>query len=127
MFAQAGFVRTACGSGRAPVLVRTACGSGRLHFRLLVASAGPDGGLQQIDRRMRDLRPEGWTIAHKTGTGQVYGSEQAGYNDIGILTSPDGHPVVAMMPDEQSADRNGTSPGIARGPALNVSSGKGAS
>lgn len=41
---------------------------------------------------------EGWRIAHKTGTGQVWGGEQAGYNDIGILTSPDGrHYAVAVM------------------------------
>ena len=40
----------------------------------------------------------GWRIAHKTGTGQVLGPVQAGYNDIGILTSPDGrHYAVAVM------------------------------
>lgn len=35
------------------------------------------------------LRP-GWSISHKTGTGQVLGGVQAGYNDIGIVTAPDG-------------------------------------
>jgi beta-lactamase class A len=30
----------------------------------------------------------GWSILHKTGTGQELGSEQAGYNDVGIITSP---------------------------------------
>ena len=40
----------------------------------------------------------GWRIAHKTGTGQVLGETQTGYNDIGILTSPDGrHYAVAVM------------------------------
>jgi beta-lactamase class A len=40
----------------------------------------------------------GWSIAHKTGTGQVFGGTQAGYNDIGILTAPDGrHYAVAVM------------------------------
>ncbi len=40
----------------------------------------------------------GWRIAHKTGTGQVWGGAQAGYNDIGILTSPEGrHYAVAVM------------------------------
>jgi len=40
----------------------------------------------------------GWRIAHKTGTGQVLGPVQAGYNDIGILTAPDGrHFAVAVM------------------------------
>lgn len=41
----------------------------------------------------------GWRIAHKTGTGQVLGSTQAGYNDIGIVTSPEGrsYAVAVMM------------------------------
>jgi beta-lactamase class A len=40
----------------------------------------------------------GWRIGHKTGTGQVYGGVQAGYNDIGIITSPEGrHYAVAVM------------------------------
>jgi beta-lactamase class A len=40
----------------------------------------------------------GWTIAHKTGTGQELGGEQAGYNDIGIITAPDGkHYALAVM------------------------------
>ena len=40
----------------------------------------------------------GWRIAHKTGTGQVWGGAQAGYNDIGIVTSPEGrHYAVAVM------------------------------
>jgi len=43
------------------------------------------------------LRP-GWTLSHKTGTGQVLGAYQAGYNDIGILTAPDGRSyAVAVM------------------------------
>jgi beta-lactamase class A len=43
------------------------------------------------------LKP-GWTLSHKTGTGQVYGPYQAGYNDIGILTAPDGRSyAVAVM------------------------------
>jgi beta-lactamase class A len=41
--------------------------------------------------RLRGGLAAGWTISHKTGTGQVLGSEQAGYNDIGILHAPDGH------------------------------------
>lgn len=40
----------------------------------------------------------GWTIGHKTGTGQVFNGTQAGYNDIGIITSPDGrHYALAVM------------------------------
>jgi beta-lactamase class A len=41
--------------------------------------------------RLRGGLAPGWTISHKTGTGQVLGAEQAGYNDIGILHAPDGH------------------------------------
>ena len=41
--------------------------------------------------RLRGGLAPGWSISHKTGTGQVLGSEQAGYNDIGILHAPDGH------------------------------------
>jgi beta-lactamase class A len=40
----------------------------------------------------------GWSLSHKTGTGQILGSVQAGYNDIGILTAPDGRSyAVAVM------------------------------
>ena len=43
------------------------------------------------------LKP-GWSLSHKTGTGQVLGPVQAGYNDIGILTAPDGRSyAVAVM------------------------------
>jgi len=43
------------------------------------------------------LRP-GWRLAHKTGTGQVLDGEQAGYNDVGLLTSPNGRTyAVAVM------------------------------
>jgi beta-lactamase class A len=43
------------------------------------------------------LRP-GWVLNHKTGTGQELGAKQAGYNDIGILTAPDGKSYsVAVM------------------------------
>ena len=40
----------------------------------------------------------GWTLSHKTGTGQELGGVQTGYNDIGILTAPDGKSyTVAVM------------------------------
>ena len=43
------------------------------------------------------LKP-GWSLSHKTGTGQVLGATQAGYNDIGLLTAPDGSSyAVAVM------------------------------
>jgi len=54
--------------------------------------------------RLRGGLASGWSLAHKTGTGQELGSEQAGYNDIGILTSPDGrHYAVAVMIGRTSA------------------------
>ena len=43
------------------------------------------------------LQP-GWVLNHKTGTGQELDGYQAGYNDIGILTAPDGRSYsVAVM------------------------------
>ncbi len=40
----------------------------------------------------------GWAIAHKTGTGQDLGDLSTGYNDVGLLTAPDGRTyAVAVM------------------------------
>jgi len=40
----------------------------------------------------------GWLIAHKTGTGQDLGDLSTGYNDVGLLTAPDGRTyAVAVM------------------------------
>lgn len=48
--------------------------------------------------RLRGGLKPGWSLSHKTGTGQILGSTQAGYNDIGILTAPDGRSYsVAVM------------------------------
>ena len=48
--------------------------------------------------RLKGGLEAGWTLSHKTGTGQVLGGTQAGYNDIGILTAPDGRSyAVAVM------------------------------
>ena len=48
--------------------------------------------------RLKGGLAPGWVLNHKTGTGQVLGSSQAGYNDIGILTAPDGRSYsVAVM------------------------------
>ena len=48
--------------------------------------------------RLKGGLAPGWVLNHKTGTGQVLGSQQAGYNDIGILTAPDGRSYsVAVM------------------------------
>ena len=62
----------------------------RLLYIMANTHTGPNrlkGGLQP-----------GWTLSHKTGTGQELGGVQAGYNDIGILTAPDGKSYsVAVM------------------------------
>ena len=48
--------------------------------------------------RLKGGLAPGWVLNHKTGTGQVLGASQAGYNDIGILTAPDGRSYsVAVM------------------------------
>jgi beta-lactamase class A len=48
--------------------------------------------------RLKGGLKSGWTLSHKTGTGQVLGGTQAGYNDIGILTAPNGRSYsVAVM------------------------------
>jgi beta-lactamase class A len=48
--------------------------------------------------RLKGGLAPGWTLSHKTGTGQELGGKQAGYNDIGILTAPDGRSYsVAVM------------------------------
>ena len=49
-------------------------------------------------QRLRGAVPEGWQFGHKTGTGQDLEGRTAGYNDVGILTAPDGQSyAVAVM------------------------------
>lgn len=49
--------------------------------------------------RLKAGVPTGWNFLHKTGTGQQFGSMQTGYNDVGIMTAPDGtrYAVVVML------------------------------
>ena len=48
--------------------------------------------------RLKGGLAPGCTLNHKTGTGQVLGPAQAGYNDVGILTAPDGKSyAIAVM------------------------------
>ena len=51
--------------------------------------------------RLKAGVPAGWEFLHKTGTGQVLGPVATGYNDIGIMTAPDGtrYAVVVMLGD----------------------------
>jgi beta-lactamase class A len=48
-------------------------------------------------QRLKGGLAPGWRLAHKTGTGQVLGGIQAGYNDIGILTAPDGRSFAVAV------------------------------
>ncbi|MCF8707340.1 serine hydrolase [Rhizorhapis sp. SPR117] len=49
-------------------------------------------------QRIKGGVPHGWTYAHKTGTGQDLAPRSTGYNDIGIMTAPDGTSyAVAVM------------------------------
>lgn len=49
--------------------------------------------------RLKAGVPAGWRFLHKTGTGQILSPVSTGYNDIGIMTAPDGtrYAVVVMM------------------------------
>ena len=51
--------------------------------------------------RLKAGVPADWEFLHKTGTGQVLGAVSTGYNDIGIMTAPDGtrYAVVVMLGD----------------------------
>lgn len=53
----------------------------RLTGWMLASPSGPG--------RIRAGTPQGWTVAHKTGTAS------GGVNDIGLLTTPDGEPFLA--------------------------------
>lgn len=49
-------------------------------------------------RRLKAGAPQGWTVYHKTGTGQELGPASTGYNDVGLLQAPDGSfYAVAVM------------------------------
>ncbi len=51
--------------------------------------------------RIRAALPPGWSVAHKTGTGQDLAGRTAGFNDIGIITAPDGkaYAIAVMIGD----------------------------
>lgn len=56
------------------------------------------------EERLNGGLERGWTLAHKTGTGQHLGPLHVGTNDIGILTAPDGHAyAVAVFEGSSSA------------------------
>ncbi len=51
--------------------------------------------------RLKAGVPAGWRFLHKTGTGQMLSPVSTGYNDIGIMTAPDGtrYAVAVMIGD----------------------------
>ncbi|RYY28011.1 MAG: serine hydrolase [Sphingomonadales bacterium] len=51
--------------------------------------------------RVRAAVPVGWSYGHKTGTGQDLSGRTAGFNDVGIMTAPDGrgYAVAVMIGD----------------------------
>jgi beta-lactamase class A len=51
--------------------------------------------------RLKAGVPAGWRFLHKTGTGQILASVSTGYNDIGIMTAPDGtrYALAVMIGD----------------------------
>ena len=51
--------------------------------------------------RLKAALPAGWDLAHKTGTGQELGRRNAGFNDVGLVTAPDGrrYAIAVMIGD----------------------------
>lgn len=77
----------------------------RLHKGELLSPASTERLLTLLQevrtgpRRLKGGLPPGWTIGHKTGTGQDYRGASVGINDVGLLTAPDGrtYAVAVMM------------------------------
>ncbi|KLI63101.1 serine hydrolase [Aurantiacibacter marinus] len=93
--------------------------------RAEILSAGSRDWLISVLRRTKSgpnrLKagvPDGWEIAHKTGTGQYWNGRQSGYNDVGLLLAPDGcNYAVAVMIGEtrrETPDRMELMQGVAR-------------
>jgi beta-lactamase class A len=59
------------------------------------------GRVKSGPNRLKAGVPVGWGFVHKTGTGQILDPISTGYNDIGIMTAPDGnrYAVVVLMSD----------------------------
>ena len=72
--------------------------------------------------RLRAALPPGWTLQHKTGTGQDLGGRNAGFNDVGLLTAPDGrrYAVAVMIGDTRrpTPERQQLIQAVARAVAL---------
>lgn len=48
-------------------------------------------------QRLRAGVPDSWRFGHKTGTGQNFQGRTAGYNDVGIVTAPDGRSYAVAV------------------------------
>ena len=88
--------------GAAPAAVTSALA--RLVRGELLSPTGTENLLSLMGRsktgraRMRSAVQSDWQLAHKTGTGPQLGSIATGFNDVGLLTAPDGHTyAVAVM------------------------------
>ena len=68
--------------------------------------------------RLKAGVPADWRFGHKTGTGQQLAGVSTGYNDIGIMTAPDGkrYAVAVMMGDTTASipDRMAMMQGVSR-------------
>src|SRR5690606_15032557 len=55
-------------------------------------------------QRIKAGVPAGWVYMHKTGTGQDLAPRSTGFNDVGIMTAPDGTSyAIAVMIGETTA------------------------
>lgn len=97
--APAGITTTLAALSRGELLSQAS--TGRLIGLMAQARTGP--------RRLKGGLPPGWSIAHKTGTGQDFRGASVGINDVGLIIAPDGHvyAVAVMM-------RHTTQPVLAR-------------
>ena len=88
--------------GAAPLAIATALA--RLKLGEILSRDSTDyliGTMQSSHtgrQRLRGAVPPGWSFGHKTGTGQDLDGRTAGYNDVGLLTAPDGRSyAIAVM------------------------------
>jgi beta-lactamase class A len=68
--------------------------------------------------RLRSGLAPHWSLAHKTGTGQVLGATSTALNDVGVMKAPDGclYPVAVMIAETRSGKEvsNGLMQNVAR-------------
>lgn len=57
--------------------------------------------------RLKSGAPKDWMLMHKTGTGQNWKGRTAGFNDVGVLTAPDGRrfAVAVLIGDSSSSQK----------------------